>query len=433
MLMRLALRASSLAAKFALTIVITRMLGFSGLADYGLAVALSVVASKLFGLGFSSELNRRLASAAPYASIRDARTLSLIYGGFYLVVCAAGMVAWREGWLVLLGASAVATFFAMIAVAIAEHCAFEANSYVFSLHRPNAGSLMLFARTGLWPVLAIAGLLLGLINNVGMVLLLWIVADVAVIVWAWRLIAAEQSRHVPQQMRSPAERGTIWRMWKDGGAFYLAAALLSCMQYAERFIAAPFLTHDELGRYVFAWSVANAVQTLSFAMFAVTAGPALARAVSAEPQQFGPLKQRAIKRALCGATALSLIVMGAHGAIFRLAHEVADAATLATLGILLASFVLRSIGDLLWSATIALKAGRAVVAGMVLLTAIGMPIAWFLIPRLGLVGAALAHVFASAAITAWLGWVASRHAAALRYERSPLHCESTRQADHHVA
>jgi O-antigen/teichoic acid export membrane protein len=430
MLMRLALRAGSLAAKLALTVVITRTLGFSSLADYGLAVALSVVASKLFGLGFSAELNRRLAATSPSASIRDARSLSLVYVGFYLAVCAAAVVAWREGGLALLGASSTVTLFAMIVVAIAEHHAFEVNSYVFSLHRANAGTWMLFARTGLWPMLAIAGLLMGVIHGVGTVLLIWVAANIAVIVWAWRLIAKERQRHASNEVDERSERGTLWGMWKEGCAFYLAAAVLSCMQYAERFIAAPFLTHNELGRYVFAWSVANAVQTLSFATFAVTSGPALARAVSLEPTRFVALKRRAIARTLCATALLSLVVMSAQSAIFGFAHEKSDAATL---GILLTSFVMRAIGDILWGAAVALRAGRALASGMVFFAAIGVPLAWFLIPRFGVTGAALAHLFASAAITVWLVWVTWRPAAMLRRECLPSGGESIGKADQHVA
>ncbi|WP_431290672.1 hypothetical protein [Burkholderia cepacia] len=93
MLTRLLLRFSALGLKFALAIVVARTLGFDAIAAYGLAVAASVIASKVLGLGFSPELNRRLSETNPMPAIAHARRLCVVYGALYVLLAAALAVA----------------------------------------------------------------------------------------------------------------------------------------------------------------------------------------------------------------------------------------------------------------------------------------------------------------------------------------------------
>ncbi|WP_431290673.1 hypothetical protein [Burkholderia cepacia] len=62
--------------------------------------------------------------------------------------------------------------------------------------------------------------------------------------------------------------------------------LLAALQYAERFVAGGQVSADALGQYVFAWSIANAVQTVAFATVVATAGPRFVRALADTPGAF---------------------------------------------------------------------------------------------------------------------------------------------------
>ncbi|SMG01591.1 lipopolysaccharide biosynthesis protein [Burkholderia singularis] len=420
MLTRLLLRVSALGAKFALTLVVARVLGFGAVADYGLAVAASVIASKLFGLGFSAEINRRLAAAEPREAIRDARRIGGVYAAFYALVAAAGALCTDAyAWF---GASTASAGAAVLAVVIAEHYAFEANSYVFSLHRTDAGARMMFVRTGLWPAFAIAGLAAGWIGRIETVLWMWAGANAVVIVWAWasiaRLARAAQppgphAGHVEHaEPAGPAKRGAAaaGRLWRDGAAFYVGAVLLSAMQYGERFVADRLLGHDALGRYVFGWSIANSVQTVSYAVLVVMAAPVLARAASDAPAKFVPLVMRFVGRAGALTLALSGVIAVLGAPIFRLAHETPGPDGTFVLAALLVSFVVRSIADIAWVAAVALREGRRVASGMAVLGALSIANDWLLIGRFGATGAALAHLCASVAIAGWLAWVIRRRA-----------------------
>ncbi|HEY3596904.1 MAG TPA: polysaccharide biosynthesis C-terminal domain-containing protein [Paraburkholderia sp.] len=168
------------------------------------------------------------------------------------------------------------------------------------------------------------------------------------------------------------------------------------------------MSGDQLGRYVFAWATANAVQTVAYATVVVAAGPRLAKTAINAPRQFTPTMRRAVLSVIALTVLASVGIMSLCEPIFRLAHESIDSTGLQVLGILLVSFVLRSVSDVLWVAAIARKEGRRVAAGMVALAAVGIPSTWWLISRYAGIGVALAHLCSSLLITGWLAWVVRR-------------------------
>ncbi|VWC58262.1 putative polysaccharide biosynthesis transporter protein [Burkholderia aenigmatica] len=413
MLMRLLLRSLALALKFALAIIVARTLGFDAVAAYGLAVAAAVITSKLLGLGFSPELNRRLSEPDPLPAFGAMRTLCIAYGGIYLLLVATLAIATANGDAALLARVGLPTRLAwcVLLVALSEHAAFEANGWLFSLHRPRAGSLLLFVRTGAWAGVAGAGLLVGALHSIEAVFALWFTANACVVALSrWRIGAvARQVRGRPQAARTLAvrERGVL-SVWRHGLPFYVAGVVLASLQYAERFIGGGHLSADALGRYVFAWSIANAIQALAFSTVVVTAGPRLVRVLSDAPHTFSRLAVRATVASVIVTSIAAAAVLALHRDLFALAHEPANAGQFALLAILLVSFVLRGAADVLWTAAIALRAGRAVMVSTIALALSYLPLAWSLIVHAGAMGAAIAHLTASAGIVAALALIVAR-------------------------
>ncbi|KUZ77119.1 lipopolysaccharide biosynthesis protein [Burkholderia ubonensis] len=417
MLIRLFLRFSALGLKFALAIVVARTLGFDAVGAYGLAVAASVIASKLLGFGFSVELNRRLSARDPLPAIREARTLGVAFGGLYLLLGAPlGAVA-------LSGAAPYAfgiptrVLWCVLLVALSEHAAFEANAWMFSLHRSRTGSLLLFARTGAWAGIACAGLLAGAVHSIESVFALWIVSNALVVFLCWcgLGVLADRARRDGRPSPAPDWRD-VFAVWRRGLPFYLAGVILSTLQYAERFFAGSLTSPDALGRYVFAWSVANAVQTVAFATVAVTAGPGFVHALAEAPHTFRPRLRRAIAASLSVTVLAGAAILAGHDALFGLAHEQASARETAVLAVLLGSFVLRSVTDVLWTAAIALRAGALVTPSMAAIALVWTPVAWRLIAHFGTTGAAAAHLAASAGVAGVLALIVVRGAGATRAE-----------------
>lgn len=403
MLLRLFLRSMSLAAKFGLTIAIARVLGFAAIGEYGLAVAVSVIASKLCGLGFSAEVNRQLSGAARDAAIESARVLRGIYAAFYAIAGLGLVTASLSG--LLPGASAdLQSLCLVLLVAASEHYALEANTYIFSIHRPREGSTMLFLRTGGWSAIAIVGLLAHVFGDVRMIFVLWILTNVGVIIWAWALLTQTVSRGPGITIPKKDSASTLRTTWLAGLHFYIGGILLAGLQYAERFIASAWLSAAEVGHYVFVWSLANAAQTIAYATVGVIAGPRLARAASGSDVDWRDAFGKSLRSTVGVSVAVAAGIAATSPLLFWLAKERMTPAALATLLVLLVSFLLRSVGDLLWSASVARRARTRIVTGMCSAAAVALPLSLWLISDHGPTRVAFAHLLASISVLLALSW-----------------------------
>ncbi|WP_144113303.1 lipopolysaccharide biosynthesis protein [Paraburkholderia sp. BCC1886] len=414
---RFALRVVSLALKFALTLVLARQLGFAAVADYGLALAVSVISSKVLGLGFSTEINRRLSAPQPASAIRDAGRLLLLYGVVYGVLALLVFIVYRSGEFEFLRRILPAMLASVVLVAFSEHAALETTAYVFSLHRSRTGALLLFIRTGVWAGVAILGLYAGWVQRVETVLTLWWGANVVAVCVAYACVRrCARDADAAGVIATGKKAGSIRSVWLDGLPFLVAGTVLAALQYGERFLASGAMSADALGRYVFAWSIANAIQTIAYVTVSVTAGPRLVRALSAslprslyQPQtDFWQVLRGSVRAGGGVALAVGVAILLAHTLIFRVAHEPAGPAELAMLSTLLISFVLRSVADVLWAAAIALRLGRQVAIALGGVVFVMLPLGWVSIQQFGAMGAALAHVGASLGIAIVLAMVLLR-------------------------
>lgn len=416
---RLMLRVAALGLKFMLTIVVARTLGFDAVAVYGVALAVSVVASKVLGLGFSTEINRRLAGPDPRDAVRTCVRLSVLYALVYALLCGAAALPVGAWGAAHVDALADARLLPVVLVACAEHAALEVNTWLFSLHRARAASWLLFVRTGAWAGVAIAALALRTIDSIDGLFAIWIAADVIVVAAGWALIAGA-ARQLPAMPALSATRVRLAAVWRDGAPFFVALLLLSVLQYLERFVASAQLDADELGRYVFVWSIANAIQTVASATVVAVAAPrlvgALDRSRAAAPA-FRAELARALRASLLLTGAAALAIAAVHPWLFRLAHAGDDAPSSAILVVLLLSFVLRAAADVLWAAAVALRAGRTVACVIAVLTLACVPMSIALVQDQHALGAAIAHLVASIAVTAWLAWIVTSRAQAARGKR----------------
>ncbi|MFB9124525.1 polysaccharide biosynthesis protein [Paraburkholderia dipogonis] len=349
MLARFTFRVASLSLKFALTIIVARTLGFAAVAVYGLAVAASVVSSKLLGLGFSTEINRRLSAESPSQAIQDARRLLVLYCAVYVAIAIVLIVVCIAGGFDAFPPITRGVFFGVMLVAFSEHAGLETTSYVFSLHQPRAGAVLLFIRTGAWAGVAILSLLAGLVHSIEAVFALWWGANIIATVAAYRCIQCRGHQSgFEQRAQAPRVPGSTRSVWMDGLPFFIATTALSGLQYGERFLASDVISTDTLGRYVFAWSVANSVQTIAYATIVVTAAPRLVRSLSAINGDFPATLHRAVRSSVAITSLAAVFILITHKLIFYTAHEPGGGRELTMLFILLVSFVLRSITDVYW-------------------------------------------------------------------------------------
>ena len=273
---------------------------------------------------------------------------------------------------------------------LTEHLSFEINSFVFSAQKATAGALLFFIKTGLWALLAVGGMALGWVSAIASVLWLWVIANVLVIVAGYLIVV---------NVHRGREEGTLATaaVWKAGLPFYLGTGLIALSQYAERFLIIDLEPYASLGKYVYAWSAANTLQALSYAVVAVVGIPLLAKRYQADQQPF-TVRQLFVNKWV----ARSLVVSAAVAVgIYLFFNVVLDSVATSVprpdngiLGVLILSFALRAIGDIVWGGLIASKNSRVSLASAAICLLVSVPVSYLLIKHYSIYGAAWGNVFA---------------------------------------
>ncbi|WP_207866921.1 phosphoribosylaminoimidazole carboxylase [Pseudomonas sp. 58(2021)] len=385
MIFRLLLRGGALGAKFLLVLAITHYLGYEALGFYGVVVAASLIASKFYSVGFSSEINRLISVGGSSKRVVDKVLLLYLAVGLMLSVVTVLIYSLFQQ------VEATAALIACVTlVLLTEHLSFEINSFVFSAQKATAGALLFFVKTGLWALLAVGGMMLGRVSAIASVLWLWVIANVLVIVAGYLIVVS---------VHRGREEGTLATaaVWKAGLPFYLGTGLIALSQYAERFLIIDLEPYASLGKYVYAWSAANTLQALSYAVVAVVGIPVLAKRYQADQQPF-TVKQLFVNKWVARSLVVSAAVAVAIYLFFNIVLDYVGAAVPrpdnGILGVLTFSFALRAIGDIVWGGLIASKNSRVSLASSAICLLISVPVSYVLIKHWSIYGAAWGNVFA---------------------------------------
>lgn len=386
MIIRFLLRGGGLGAKFLLVIAIGKFLGMPAMATYGLTVAISVIASKVLGLGFSFEVNRLVSSGEcgmeiPFRSLTICAIVAVCVS-----VAAVALTPYFSFTLDRQSAAIIA------ATVITEYISFEVNTLVFSAHRSSLGAVLMFLKTGVWAGVAVLGLWLKLIYSIEQVLILWMLCNLAVLFWGMIVLI----RFLPIKSGS----GRIIGVLKRGFPFYVASIFISLAQYVDRFVVARYSNPYELGGYIYAWQIANVVQTLTYAVVTTVAIPSLA-ASAREMLSKGSVFTNLFcsKWMFVNIVVSSSVLLLLMGFYFLSSHYGEGRIRLPELQILIVlgvSFIVRSMSDVLFGGLIA--SGNRLPAifssGVGLIFSIIIYIVFT--SRYGVAGAAIANLVAAA-------------------------------------
>jgi O-antigen/teichoic acid export membrane protein len=385
MIFRLLLRGGALGAKFLLVLAITHYLGYDALGFYGVVVAASLIASKFYSVGFSSEINRLISVGLSSRWVVNKVLLLYLAVGMLLSVATVAVYAQFQD-----VQASTALIVCVTLVLLTEHLSFELNSFVFSAQKATWGALLFFIKTGLWALLAVGGLMLGRVSDIASVLWLWVAANGVVMVAGYLIVAGLHKARV---------KGTLGAasVWKAGLPFYLGTGLIALSQYAERFLIIDLEPYASLGKYVYAWSAANTLQALSYAVVAVVGIPVLSKRFQRDQQAFTVRElfvNQWVMRSLMVSAAVALLI----GLFFNVALDYV-ATTVprpdnGILAVLIFSFALRAVGDIVWGGLIASKNSRASLASAAICLLVSLPVSYLLIKHHSIYGAAWGNVFA---------------------------------------
>ncbi len=340
MIFRLLLRGGALGAKFLLVLAITHYLGYEALGFYGVVVAASLIASKFYSVGFSSEINRLISVGDSSRRVVDKVLLLYLAVGLLLSLATVGIYS-----LFQQVEAGTALILCVTLVLLTEHLSFEINSFVFSAQKATAGALLFFIKTGLWALLAVGAMMLDWVSGIASVLWLWVAANVLVIVAGYLIVVSVHKGRVSKTL-------TTTTVWKAGLPFYLGTGLIALSQCAERFLIADLEPYASLGKYVYAWSAANTLQALSYAVVAVVGIPVLAKRFQADQQAFS-IRQlfvnKWVMRSLGVSAAVAVLIYLFFNVVLDYVANSVPRPDNALLGVLIFSFALRAIGDIVWA------------------------------------------------------------------------------------
>lgn len=249
-----ALRGSVTAAKFLLTLYITRVLGLADLGIYGLIAGGTTIVPALFGLGITDWVSRAIVNlpsreAIPYMASRVGLSVAVHLVGqpsVWLLNYALGTpIPWH---LVALAGS----------ILFLEHVVSDAQDLLIFRGRVYFASIVLFVRAGLWPLAVMLWawldpaartldhLLVGWLT--GLLVAAAMLAALLVVKQRWRLLGLRV--------------GWLVGCIRNSAPFYLKDISGVGSLYLDRFVVSFFLGLELTGVYTFFWSFANVVNSL---------------------------------------------------------------------------------------------------------------------------------------------------------------------------
>lgn len=383
----LGLRGLTLASKFLLMLFLARYLQPEEMGIYGLMTA--TVASALFflGLDFYVFSTRALLAEGVKNQARLIRDQAVFHGAIYvlalpllLVVFSAGVLPWSYlGWMYLL--------------LILEHVSQEAYRLLIALSLPVEANVTLFLRSGAW-VYAVCAMVF------------WLPAtrDLTTIWAGWGFGVALSLIYAGWALRGlgwrQALREPIDWPWLRAGLvtalpFFASTLALKTIEYSDRYFIEHFCGKADVGIYTFFIGIANSVQAFIFAGVLSILYPKLLQAA-----QHGEMDvYRAHFRKMTRMTVLGVLVVGlvAAAAIVPLLWVIDRpifSEHLPIYWLLIVSAGVTSLGQIPHYGLYAQKQDRMLVVSTFI--AVGFSLAGnaFLIPKWGLMGAAIASTTA---------------------------------------
>ncbi|WP_340315231.1 lipopolysaccharide biosynthesis protein [Rhizorhabdus argentea] len=303
----MALRATALASRFALSIYALRYLNLESLGTFGLAVGLAGIMPPVLGLGINYHLNRdilAMSQAEAHLAARDRLIVSLSMLAL-VWLCAALSGAWS---LSLLGGHPLLLGLIVSLETLAT------DLHVMIINRGHAvlANLLLFIRSASWiPPVILVGIVAPGLRSLSAIFVAWLLALMVSGVIAVLFLAR---RIGPTFWRQAPRVGVLLKRSRTNLLIYVNDLGLAGQTYLDRFIVYWLLGSAATGIYTFAFSITNSLYVLVHVSTVQIALPSLARAIDDPDQErwrrvlVGYIRQAAIF-GLCLAAPLIGVVL----------------------------------------------------------------------------------------------------------------------------
>ncbi|HUO87270.1 MAG TPA: polysaccharide biosynthesis C-terminal domain-containing protein [Thermoanaerobaculia bacterium] len=385
----LVLQGLTLVSKSLLLFVMARFLDVAEVGVFGLVAVTLGIALHLAGLEFHAFNAREILARDAAAATRLIRDQLAFHAASYGLVVPATLLVFLGG---VLPWELLALFLPLLA---AEHAAQELQRVLFVLSRPVAGAKVALVRGGLWIYVATAVLALEPGGRTLMpVLALWLagsLAAIALAAWWLRDLPWAAARGVP-----------IDRRWIVRGLSVSLPLLVASLAYRlmlsiDRYVLQAYHGEAAVGVFTLYASVRNAIQGfLEFGAIFI-----LRPRIVAAWQRGDTATYRRLMRRLAAATVALSVLLCAGAAllivpVLSLIGEPLYRRHLDAYAVLLAAAVVAGVAELPHTALYARGRDRAIIGATLIGLAAAVALNLWWVPRLGVLGAALASLTALA-------------------------------------
>jgi O-antigen/teichoic acid export membrane protein len=389
----LALRSTTLAAKFGLAIFLGRYLDLSSLGLFGLATGAVILGPSVLGLGIVTIIMRD-AVVLPLEQLTDQLrhywTLTTSVYALVLVMTIAVAASLNATWVWAL----------VVIIMLCEHFGNDVFQLLSNLERPLLANTNAFLRGAAWILIYIPLALADPnLQSLPAVFGFWLAGSMtALLQFAW------VSRKWPwrSSLMLPFNMSWVKATIKKAFKLYISDLSFVASLQLDRYVVTAFLGLQLAGIYFLYWSVANAVSTLVSTSVLQIARPQLIKAY----QEGGVPAHRQLVRACLKTTAQTSVAFSLAAALafyfllpFLKQPAVGD--YLGALGLVVAGMAMRNIADVgamsLFTARrdhLTMLTNVAGIAGLLLCQVVLLPFA-------GLYGAGAAILIAFAALALW--------------------------------
>lgn len=248
------LRGASAAGKFALSLYLLAYAGLGDLGIYGLLVAAATAVPAILGFGLSDWTSRHCIGLPTNQAVAIGGTRIAFTVVVHCIVQPAFWLA--NAWL---GEPIPSQFAIPVAfILLLEHIGLDANGLLIARHRAMLSSVAIFIRSGAWPFAIIAlGLAYPPARQLTWVLGAWLAGLLVMMLVLASLALGGRWRFL--RLRTDWLRDALRRSWP----FHLSDMGAVGSLYADRFIVSFFAGLELTGIYVFFWSAANVVHSIT--------------------------------------------------------------------------------------------------------------------------------------------------------------------------
>jgi O-antigen/teichoic acid export membrane protein len=382
-------RGSGTAIKFLLSLYMVRYLGLHELGFYGLLVGAATAMPAILGFGLTPWFMRQLVHLPATQAVPAIFTRLCLSLAIQLVMLPLALLV-----DVLTGEPVPLRWApAIAAILLLEGLGSEVSNMLTARRHVRLAEILLFIRTGLWPLPVMA---YGMIEPAARTFEVLLAGWVGGLVLTWLVIV---SNLLPQQRWRRLQ--LHWRWLLDGVRqsfpLYVHDLNLALGLYLDRFVISLYIGLELTGVYTFFWSVANMVHSLTiYGMLA----PQIATLIDAGArggEEFSRVVRRLQMETALWATLLASGAAAVVAILLPYLHRPLLGDNLVVFWIILAAALLRICSDGYGNILYALRRDEAIAGTSLAGTLLSAFLNLLLVPFAGIRGAAFAFLITAAA------------------------------------